>query len=266
MKTRLTFTGPIVTALRLIKKRWTGLPTHIFLQHIEEMPSAADIHGERATEQFPQAFWLQGTRESLNTGDLETEYLPWADESNRFSAAMRQYSGGNRLPNMLDEIIFKLSDVEAYEQENPWLKHRLVDPDKAWEKRLSLEEDVPIIAALEQELAETQEKLTKAQRTKKIRKKRIEELEEQLAMADEGLSGVDAARWKDSVSTALSFIIAIFQGDEKQTWKKVEFEDSFAQKCPSYHISVRAMAWKALPEEFKLSRGRPKENKKNLSI
>ena len=258
MQARLTFNAPIITAVHLIKKRWTGLPEHIFLQHLEEMSSVADINKGTPAGQFPHAFWLQGTREDLQTGSLETEYLPWEDECGRFTTAMRRYSEHARLPSILDEIFFKLSDVEVYEQDKAWLKHRLVDPDAAWEKKLVLEKDVSPIEALERELVETQENLVRSQRIKKKYKKRIEELEKELSDAKEGKSGVDSKKWARTIEAVFSLFIDVMQSNGV-VWKKESFIDSLAERCHDYHTAVVASAWKALPKKFKLGSGKPKK-------
>jgi len=90
---------------------------------------------------------------------------------------------------------------------------------------------------------------------------RIVELQAQTANT-EPITTVNAAKWEGSVSAAFEVWAEIIQG-EKTNWIEEEFRIALAKRFQDYHTKVHALAWSALPDDFKSGRGRPPKNRKN---
>ena len=240
-------TKAMISAEYLLKL-WPGLPEHILYQYLTDMP---DQETSREDDfKFPQAYWLQRTIQNPDNGELTTEYVHWGLEKPRFLND-RKYRQGGR-PSVLDEILFLLSDIIAYEDEDPTVKYDIVDPDKAWKERLNLTDDKSLIVDLRQQLKEAQEETKKQRQLTNKFKNELEGIKE-----NEIPTTVNSKLWEASVNTALALIVEILLGDKKD-WKKCEFTERLRSGGGGSHSKVEKAAWKAVPEEFKWGPGRPK--------
>lgn len=89
---------------------------------------------------------------------------------------------------------------------------------------------------------------------------RIVELEKALVAAKaEPTTTVNATKWESSVTAVFALWAEIVQGD-KTNWKVGEFGTALAARYREYHTTVRDIAWRALPDNFKNGTGRPQKN------
>lgn len=70
------------------------------------------------------------------------------------------------------------------------------------------------------------------------------------------ISTVNATKWENSVKAAFGILTQILTGD-KFDWTLADFTEELSKKYSDYHVRVKDMAWRAIPQKYKKGPGRP---------